>query len=231
MPDRPQRSTSAWSSAEDGTILTACASTRGPAFPSSRSTSARSASWRRWYPDAAEDGLRRALTATSRRCRSPPSPSDGPGPDDLGAIQRHLLPPQGGDARRRPRVRDRRGRESGACAATASSCPRPPARRVQPGQRGAGDGVGGGRLRRCPSSRPTRSPPQPVVAPNDTLTVHNRSLGGRGGRDRRWPPGRELAAGAALEVRFADDDRARLAQLPGATFYHRLREKFGRLAF
>jgi NAD+ kinase len=41
---------------------------------------------------------------------------------------------------------------------------------------------------------------------------------------------RELAAGAALEVRFADD-RARLAQLPGATFYHRLREKFGRLAF
>ena len=41
---------------------------------------------------------------------------------------------------------------------------------------------------------------------------------------------RELAAGDALEVRFADD-RARLAQLPGATFYHRLREKFGRLAF
>ena len=39
----------------------------------------------------------------------------------------------------------------------------------------------------------------------------------------------ELQAGEAMEVRF-QDDKAVLAQLAGATFYHRLRERFGRLA-
>jgi NAD+ kinase len=68
-----------------------------------------------------------------------------------------------------------------------------------------------------------------VVAPNDRLVVANRS--------REEPADvtvdgnivYELAAGEALEVRFVDA-RAVLAQLPGATFYHRLRERFGRLA-
>ena len=69
-----------------------------------------------------------------------------------------------------------------------------------------------------------------VVAPNDTLTVHNRSSEDAVDVTVDGRLARELAAGGALEVRFADD-RARLAQLPGATFYHRLREKFGRLAF
>jgi hypothetical protein len=32
-----------------------------------------------------------------------------------------------------------------------------------------------------------------------------------------------------METRFRDSQSA-LAQLPGTTFYHRLREKFGRLA-
>ncbi len=69
-----------------------------------------------------------------------------------------------------------------------------------------------------------------VVAPHDVLTVSNRS--------REEPAdvtvdGRvacELEPGAALELRFVDC-QAVLAQLAGATFYHRLREKFGRLAF
>ena len=39
----------------------------------------------------------------------------------------------------------------------------------------------------------------------------------------------ELPAGEAMEVHF-QDDKAVLAQLAGATFYHRLRERFGRLA-
>jgi NAD+ kinase len=68
-----------------------------------------------------------------------------------------------------------------------------------------------------------------VVAPGDVLTVRNRSddesvdvaIDGR--------PITTLAAGASLQVRF-DDRRGLLAQLPGATFYQRLREKFGRLA-
>ncbi|HET6997816.1 MAG TPA: NAD(+)/NADH kinase [Solirubrobacterales bacterium] len=68
-----------------------------------------------------------------------------------------------------------------------------------------------------------------VVAPGDTLHVGNAA-------------GREpvevavdgvyltdLAAGAALEVRFVDEV-GRLAQLPGTSFYQRIREKFGHLA-
>jgi len=68
-----------------------------------------------------------------------------------------------------------------------------------------------------------------VVAPGDALTVCNRSpdesvdvaIDGR--------PVATLGAGEQLQVCF-DDRRAALAQLPGATFYQRLREKFGRLA-
>ncbi|MEJ7716520.1 MAG: NAD(+)/NADH kinase [Thermoleophilaceae bacterium] len=39
-----------------------------------------------------------------------------------------------------------------------------------------------------------------------------------------------LAPGADLEVRF-EHDQALLAQVPGSSFYHRLRQKFGRLAY
>ena len=67
-----------------------------------------------------------------------------------------------------------------------------------------------------------------VVAPGDTLTVHNHSsepvdvsVDGR--------PAGELGAGRrrdrALPARGAD-----LAQVPGSSFYRRLREKFGLLA-
>jgi NAD+ kinase len=68
-----------------------------------------------------------------------------------------------------------------------------------------------------------------VVAPGDVLTVENtserdevsvstdgRTIGDLGPRDR-------------LDVCFSDDE-VLLAQIPGSTFYHRFREKFGRLA-
>ncbi len=68
-----------------------------------------------------------------------------------------------------------------------------------------------------------------VVAPGDALRVGNAvgrepveiSLDGE--------PAGELAPGAELEIRFAEGV-GRLAQLPGANFYHRIREKFGKLA-
>ena len=69
-----------------------------------------------------------------------------------------------------------------------------------------------------------------VVAPNDVLTVSNRSREEAADVTVDGRVACELAPGDALEVRFADA-QAVLAQLPGATFYHRLREKFGRLAF
>jgi NAD+ kinase len=68
-----------------------------------------------------------------------------------------------------------------------------------------------------------------VVAPADALTVHNRSqeepvdvvLDGR--------PSCTLEAGEQIEARFVEHQGS-LAQIPGATFYQRLREKFGKLA-
>jgi NAD+ kinase len=68
-----------------------------------------------------------------------------------------------------------------------------------------------------------------IVAPGDVLSVRNRSedetvdvaIDGR--------PVSILDAGGILEVKF-DERTAMLAQLPGATFYGRLHEKFGRLA-
>ena len=68
-----------------------------------------------------------------------------------------------------------------------------------------------------------------VVAPEDVLVVQNEagrepvevSLDGEHTMD--------LGPGENLEVRFRDGV-ASLAELPGATFYRRMRDKFGRLA-
>jgi NAD+ kinase len=67
-----------------------------------------------------------------------------------------------------------------------------------------------------------------VAAPDDPITIHNRSrealdvaVDGR--------PVCELPADASIRARFVDDVGT-IAQLPGSSFYRRLREKFGRLA-
>jgi NAD+ kinase len=67
-----------------------------------------------------------------------------------------------------------------------------------------------------------------VVAPGDGLEIHNRSrepvdvsVDGR--------PLCEIPAGGRIGARF-EDEVGTIAQLPGSSFYRRLREKFGRLA-
>ena len=67
-----------------------------------------------------------------------------------------------------------------------------------------------------------------VVAPRDRLTIHNRSrepldvaVDGR--------PAAEIPSGGSIDARFVDAVGT-IAQLPGSSFYRRLREKFGRLA-
>jgi NAD+ kinase len=67
-----------------------------------------------------------------------------------------------------------------------------------------------------------------VAAPKDLLTIHNRSrepldvsVDGR--------PVCEIAPDGTIDARFVDDVGV-IAQLPGSSFYRRLREKFGRLA-
>jgi len=67
-----------------------------------------------------------------------------------------------------------------------------------------------------------------VVAPGDRLTVHNRSLQALDiAVDGR--PGGEIAAGGTIDAQFVNDIGT-IAQLPGSSFYRRLRDKFGRLA-
>lgn len=68
-----------------------------------------------------------------------------------------------------------------------------------------------------------------VVAPGDVLSVGNAA--GREPVDVAidGAAAATLAPGDTLDVRFADAV-AKLAQLPGTSFYHRIREKFGHLA-
>ena len=68
-----------------------------------------------------------------------------------------------------------------------------------------------------------------VVAPHDPLTIDNASAR-TGRRARRRPAVCELPPGGDPHWRSLRATPGTLAQLPGATFYHRLREKFGRLA-
>jgi len=69
-----------------------------------------------------------------------------------------------------------------------------------------------------------------VVAPTDTLSVTNRS---REEDVQMTTDGRAVCAlprEDTMTIRF-EAGCALLAQLPGASFYHRLRDKFGRLAY
>jgi NAD+ kinase len=68
-----------------------------------------------------------------------------------------------------------------------------------------------------------------VVAPTDVLTVHNRSREESVDVTVDGRPVCTLAPGEQIEARFVDD-QGHLAQVAGANFYHRLREKFGRLS-
>jgi NAD+ kinase len=69
-----------------------------------------------------------------------------------------------------------------------------------------------------------------VVAPDDTLEVTNRSGDDAVDVTTDGQAICTLAPEASMTVRF-DHARVLLAQTPGASFYHRLRDKFGRLSF
>ncbi len=68
-----------------------------------------------------------------------------------------------------------------------------------------------------------------VVAPDDRVAVDNRSREEPVDVSIDGRPVCTLEPGARLTTRFLADQGS-LAQLPGATFYQRLRQKFGRLA-
>jgi len=68
-----------------------------------------------------------------------------------------------------------------------------------------------------------------VVAPDDLLTINNASREEAVEVHVDGRPACELRAGEDIHVEFGLQHGV-LAQLPGASFYHRLRERFGRLA-
>ena len=67
-----------------------------------------------------------------------------------------------------------------------------------------------------------------VAAPRDRLEIHNRSREALDVSVDGRPVG-EIAAGATIDARFVDNAGI-IAQRPGSSFYHRLREKCGRVA-
>jgi NAD+ kinase len=67
-----------------------------------------------------------------------------------------------------------------------------------------------------------------VAAPSDRLRIHNRSFEPLDVAVDGRPAG-EIAPSGALDVHFVKD-AGTIAQLPGSSFYRRLREKFGRLS-
>lgn len=69
-----------------------------------------------------------------------------------------------------------------------------------------------------------------VVAPNDVLQVVNRSDGDPVDLITDGRLVCSLEPLERVEIRFGED-RAQLAQVPGATFYKRMRDKFGRLSY
>ncbi len=68
-----------------------------------------------------------------------------------------------------------------------------------------------------------------VVAPADRLAIHNRSQDEPVDVTVDGRPIGVLHAGERLAIRFVAEQGS-LAQVPGTTFYQRLRQKFGRLA-
>ena len=68
-----------------------------------------------------------------------------------------------------------------------------------------------------------------VVAPSDVLTVLNRSREESVDVTVDGRPVCTLPPGEEIEASFVDG-QGNLAQIAGANFYHRLREKFGRLS-
>ncbi len=175
---------------------------------------------RRRHPPRAARRLRAAAPAGDRR-RVRHRRADGD--------QRRRDPPQGRRARRRARLRARRrgGRQRPLRRARRRHAGR--LDRLQPRQRRTGDGVGGGGLRRvvhraaldhraCAGRRPRRPPARSTTARASRSTSPSTAA-----RRARSPPGRR-------STRASSNDRGTLAQLPGSSFYRRLREKFGRLA-
>ncbi len=179
-------------------------------------------------PEDLDDGRLHGRLRARLRGAAAARDHDSDGSPAAHRDQRHLVSPPGRRARRAARVW---GRGLGGGLGALRRARRLHGGRIdglQPRQRRAGHGLGGGGLRRVVH--------RPALA-------HRARLGGRAGRraerlqprprgGRRHVDGRpacQIDPGDTLVTRY-EAEAARLAQLPGWSFYRRLRTKFGRLA-
>ena len=130
--------------------------------------------------------------------------------------QRRLDAPPAGQARRRPRVCGRRGRDRARPMRRTRR--RDPRRldRLQPRQRRAGDGLGRGGPRGLVHRAAFADRPGAGRRPQDVLSVHNRSREEPVDVTVDGRPVCVLAPAEQIAARFADAQGA-LAQMPGAT--------------
>ena len=209
-----------------------CATTPARTCRCSRSTSARSASSRRSTRTGSAERLRPRVRGEFDDARAAGDRRRATRRQRGSAMNDVSRAPQAGALRVADLAYGARGRGDRARAL------RRPGRRhargldgLQPRQRRPGDGVGRGGLRRLVHR----------------AALADRARAGRraGGRARRSTTRRarsrsrctstagrraSCAPGEDVHVELRAHARGTLAQLPGASFYHRLREQFGRLA-
>ena len=214
----------------DGTILTALRAYAGTGVPVFGVNYGEMGFLATVDRENADDGWRRALTGDFEMLSLPAIElSDSHGHRWL-AMNDVSINRQQGQPRRRSRIfgRRRRGR------------PRPLRRarrrhtgrfdRLQPRQRRSGDGMGRGQGFVVSFIAPHSLTARPlVVAPADQVSVDNRSREEAVEVTVDGRPMCLLEAGEEIEAGFVDGQGC-LAQVAGANFYHRLREKFGRLS-
>ncbi len=179
-------------------------------------------------PDGLAEDFERAFSGEFGHDRAPDHLGRPPR-RHLERPQRHLRAPQGGPARRRPRLRARGGgdrprplrRPRGVHAARLHG--------LQPRQRRPRARLGRGGLRRLLHRAPLADRPRPRRRPRRRAPINNASREEpvEVHVDRR--PTLELQPGEDIHVAFGLM-YGTLAQLPGASFYPPPVRRFGRLA-
>ena len=222
----PRGSTSASSSAVTAPSSTRCGGTRhtAPVFGINFGTIGFLATVER---DELENGLERAF-AGRLRGHQPARPRARHRRPSRARRQRRLVHPP------RPRARGRAELHGRGSRGGARPLRRPRRRdprridRLQPRQQRPHPGLGRGGLRRQLHRSAHAHRPRAGRRPGRRPARPQRGEPGSGRHRPRRRSRRSSCPGEEIEIGFGDGDL--LAQLPGDSFYSRLREKFGRLA-
>ena len=144
--------------------------------------------------------------------------------------QRRVDAPPAGQPRRRPGLRGRRRRDRAGALRRAGRRHARRLDRLQPGQRRPGDGLGRGRLRGVVHRAALADRPGAGGRP-DRRADRATTARARSRSTSPWTAARCARCRRARRSRRGSSTRrGAWPRSPGASFYHRLREKFGRLS-